>query len=166
MYSRRLETPLGEMLAVVGAEGALRRLEFLGRGRMEEQESDPSRFERLLRQLAEYFEGARREFDLALAPDGTSFQKAVWSELCRIPFGARISYGELARRLGRPDAARAVGAANGANPIAIVVPCHRVVGSDGSLTGYGGGLPIKRWLLDHEAGLRRLPVAGAAGPAI
>ena len=102
------------------------------------------------RQLTEYFSGRRREFDLPLAPAGTEFQRAVWTALRAIPYGETISYGELARRLGRPRAARAVGTANGRNPIPIVIPCHRVVGADGSLVGYGGGLDIKRRLLELE----------------
>jgi len=101
-------------------------------------------------QLAEYFAGTRRNFELPLAPRGTPFQLAVWRALQRIPYGETISYGELARRLGAPNAARAVGLANGANPLAIIVPCHRVIGADGSLTGFGGGLPIKRALLALE----------------
>jgi methylated-DNA-[protein]-cysteine S-methyltransferase len=107
-------------------------------------------------QLAEYFAGQRRVFDVALAPRGTEFQRAVWRKLRTIPLGETRSYGELARALGRPSASRAVGAANGKNPISIIVPCHRVVGSTGHLTGYAGGVPAKRWLLDHEhAGARR-----------
>ncbi len=102
-------------------------------------------------QLAEYFAGARTEFDLPLAPEGTDFQKRVWQELTRIPYGARISYGELAGRLGNPGASRAVGLANGRNPISIVVPCHRVIGASGKLTGYGGGLERKQALLELEA---------------
>jgi len=102
-------------------------------------------------QLGEYFAGRRRDFDLPLDGVGTAFQRDVWRALCGIPFGATCGYGELAARLGRPSAARAVGAANGKNPIAIVVPCHRVIGKDGTLTGYAGGMAIKQWLLDHEA---------------
>jgi methylated-DNA-[protein]-cysteine S-methyltransferase len=101
-------------------------------------------------QLIEYFAGERTEFDLPLAPEGTGFQRKVWSELCAIPYGVTISYGELARRIGQPTAARAVGLANGSNPLPIVVPCHRVIGADGSLTGFGGGIERKRWLLAHE----------------
>jgi methylated-DNA-[protein]-cysteine S-methyltransferase len=101
-------------------------------------------------QLGEYFAGRRKEFEVPLAPQGTPFQRAVWSELLRIPFGETVSYGEIAARIARPRAVRAVGAANGRNPIALIVPCHRVIGSDGTLTGYGGGLPTKRWLLAHE----------------
>ena len=102
------------------------------------------------RQLAEYFAGRRRDFDLPLVPAGTDFQLAVWRALGDIPFGATTSYGDVARRIGRPRAVRAVGAANGANPLSIVVPCHRVVGRDGRLTGYGGGLPAKQRLLKLE----------------
>jgi methylated-DNA-[protein]-cysteine S-methyltransferase len=101
-------------------------------------------------QLAGYFSGARTEFDLPLAPAGTDFQCRVWAGLLAIPYGQTISYGELARRVGSPAASRAVGLANGRNPIAIVVPCHRVIGSDGSMTGYGGGLDRKRFLLALE----------------
>ena len=102
-------------------------------------------------QLSEYFAGERRVFDLPLAaPYGTAFQRRVWSVLPAIPYGQTIHYGELARRTGNPKASRAVGAANGANPLPIVVPCHRVIGANGTLTGFGGGLPTKRWLLEHE----------------
>ena len=104
------------------------------------------------RQLDRYFEGTLTEFDLPLGPRGTPFQQQVWAALCDIPYGETISYGELARRVGRPGSARAVGAANGSNPISIIIPCHRVIGSDGRLTGYGGGIDRKAWLLDHEAG--------------
>ena len=109
-------------------------------------------------QLAEYFAGDRQDFDLALAPVGTPFELAVWEALRRIPFGETRSYGEIAQEIGRPGAARAVGRANGANPIPIVVPCHRVIGSDGSLTGFGGGLAAKSRLLEIEGREgRRLP---------
>lgn len=101
-------------------------------------------------QLVEYFAGRRREFDVPLDPRGTGFEQAAWAQLLRIPFGATISYGEQARRLGDGGAARGVGRANGRNPISIIVPCHRVVGADGSLTGYGGGVERKRWLLSFE----------------
>lgn len=101
-------------------------------------------------QLTEYFAGERQAFALPLHPLGTAFQLEVWQELARIPYGATISYGELARRIGKPQAMRAVGAANGRNPLPIVLPCHRVIGSDGSLTGFGGGLPVKRLLLALE----------------
>jgi len=109
-------------------------------------------------QLEEYFAGTRSEFDLPLDPHGTPFQQKAWEVLRTIPYGATISYGEQARRLGVPSAARAVGAANGRNPIPIIVPCHRVVGSDGSLTGFAAGVESKAWLLHHERGRLRLPL--------
>jgi methylated-DNA-[protein]-cysteine S-methyltransferase len=101
-------------------------------------------------QLTEYFAGERADFDLPLAPVGTPFQQRVWQRLRQIPLGQTSSYGELAAEIGQPAAVRAVGMANGRNPISIIVPCHRVVGSTGALTGYAGGLAAKRWLLDHE----------------
>ncbi len=100
-----------------------------------------------------YFEGGRGQFDLPIAPRGTDFQQVVWAALRALRLGERISYGELARRIGRPGAGRAVGLANARNPIGIIVPCHRVIGAGGSLTGYGGGLGRKQWLLEHEASL-------------
>jgi methylated-DNA-[protein]-cysteine S-methyltransferase len=106
-----------------------------------------------VQQLREYFAGNRRVFELPLAAEGTEFQQRVWQALMALEFGQTCSYGELARAIGQPSASRAVGAANGRNPLSIVVPCHRVIGSDGSLTGYGGGEANKRWLLEHEARL-------------
>ena len=103
------------------------------------------------RQLAAYFAGTLRTFSLPLALSGTPFQNRVWTALRDVPYGATCSYAELAERIGKPDAIRAVGAANGQNPIPIVIPCHRVIGKDGSLTGFGGGLPMKKWLLAHES---------------
>jgi methylated-DNA-[protein]-cysteine S-methyltransferase len=108
-------------------------------------------FEDARRQLDDYFAGRRTDFDLPLAMSGTEFQRRVWTELRSIPYGTTISYGELAERIGNPNASRAVGLANGRNPLPIVVPCHRVIGANGSLTGYGGGLERKRTLLDLEA---------------
>ena len=102
------------------------------------------------RQLGEYFDGRRRAFDLLLAPEGTAFQRRVWAALAALGYGETVSYAELARRAGAPGAARAVGAANGRNPVPVVVPCHRVIGADGTLTGFGGGVERKRWLLAHE----------------
>ncbi len=102
-------------------------------------------------QLNQYFAGERFDFDLKLSPLGTHFQRRVWQGLSRIPYGKTCSYGDLARELGCPKASRAIGMANGRNPISIIVPCHRVIGANGALTGYGGGLAAKRWLLDHEA---------------
>ncbi len=106
------------------------------------------------KQLKAYFAGELTEFDLPLNMRGTEFQRQVWQELQNIPFGVTISYGELAERVGNPNSSRAVGAANGRNPISIVVPCHRVIGSNGKLTGYGGGVERKEWLLAHESKLR------------
>ena len=114
-------------------------------------EGDGKRNPEVARQLDEFFSGKRQTFDFPLAPKGSSFQKRVWAELLKIPFGETISYGELARRMGNPAASRAVGRANATNPIALIVPCHRVIGSTGKLTGYGGGLDRKEWLLNHEA---------------
>jgi methylated-DNA-[protein]-cysteine S-methyltransferase len=113
-------------------------------------------FEDVVAQLMEYFAGTRRQFDLPLAPAGTPFQQRVWAALLDIPYGHTISYGELASRIGQKSASRAVGLANGSNPLPIVIPCHRVIGANGKLTGYGGGLPIKERLLAHERGDRRL----------
>ena len=111
---------------------------------------DPGHFRTARTQLEEYFAGDRRVFDLPLAAAGTDFQRAVWQALAAVPYGLTLSYGELARRIGRERAVRAVGLANGRNPLSIVVPCHRVIGGNGALTGYGGGLDRKRFLLDLE----------------
>jgi len=108
-----------------------------------------------VQQLSEYFAGSRREFELALNLNGTEFQRRVWRELTEIPYGETWSYGQLAARIEKPTASRAVGLANGSNPISVIIPCHRVIGANGSLTGYGGGLPRKRWLLAHEGALTR-----------
>ena len=115
------------------------------------EDSSAPPLQKTIAQLRAYFSGTLTAFDLPLAASGTEFQKKVWRELCNIPFGATISYGELARRIGRPSASRAVGHCNARNPISIIVPCHRVIGSDRSLTGYAGGLERKRALLVHEA---------------
>jgi methylated-DNA-[protein]-cysteine S-methyltransferase len=112
---------------------------------------DDKAIARVRKQIDEYCAGKRQEFDLELAAEGTPFQHEVWDALVEIPFGTTTSYGALAKRIGYPNGARAVGLANGANPVGLIVPCHRVIGSDGSLTGYGGGLPLKRALLKHEA---------------
>ena len=110
------------------------------------------------RQLTAYFAGRLEAFDVPVAPNGTDFQRRVWNMLRKIPFGSTISYAELARRVGNTAAVRAVGAANGRNPIPIIVPCHRVIGSDGSLTGFGGGIERKRWLLEHEGAQASLSI--------
>lgn len=123
---------------------------------------DPGPFREVVRQLAAYFAGERARFDLPIALHGTEFQQVVWAGLREIESGERISYGELARRIGRPSASRAVGLANGRNPVSIIVPCHRVIGASGSLTGYGGGLGRKQWLLEHEAAFVARPRGATA----
>ena len=152
-----IDSPLGEILLVGNGQG-LMALEFQDGTKpteiIAEWEQDDARFAEEIGQLRAYFSGKRQQFDLQLAPKGTAFQKEVWRELQAIPYGQTISYGELAQRIGRPKAARAVGAANGANPLALIVPCHRVLGSNGRLTGYRGGLSIKEALLAHEQGYR------------
>jgi methylated-DNA-[protein]-cysteine S-methyltransferase len=127
------------------------------------RDDDAEPFAEAAAQLAEYFAGERAAFDLPLAPRGTPFQQRVWAALLEIPYGGTTSYGELAARIGSPGAARAVGLANGRNPIGIVVPCHRVVGSTGALTGYGGGIETKRRLLAAERDRTRVQAVTAAG---
>lgn len=122
---------------------------------------DDSRFRDAREQLIAYFDGKLKQFDLPLAPKGTEFQKIVWTALLDIPFGATEGYGALAKRIGHDGAARAVGLANGHNPIGIIIPCHRVIGANGSLTGYGGGIERKQWLLAHE---QRFAPASSAQP--
>ena len=147
MTMLHLDSPLGR-LALHASEHGLARIELAARGGA----SQPTPLlELAARQLAEYFAGERASFDLPLDPRGSDFDLAVWTELRRIPHGETISYAELARRVGRPSAARAVGGANGRNPLPIVIPCHRVVASDGSLGGYAGGLAMKRALLGIES---------------
>lgn len=141
------------MILAAREDGALTHLQFVHRFTPPDHWlEDVARFDAARRQLDEYFAGKRRRFDLPLAPAGTDFQRRVWWALLAIPYGEAISYGELARRVGKPRAARAVGAANGANPIAIIIPCHRVVGASG-IGGYAGGLDIKRHLLALEGAL-------------
>lgn len=148
-----LTTPIGELLLTADDDGALTAVHLPGRhGDTDGWERDDELLADARRQLTEYFAGERTTFDLPLRPAGAPFQLRVWDALLRIPYGETASYGEIARELGHPTAARAVGAANGRNPLAIVVPCHRVIGSNGSLTGYAGGLECKRALLDLEAG--------------
>jgi methylated-DNA-[protein]-cysteine S-methyltransferase len=146
------EGPEGPLLLALDDDGALVRLHFAHRRDHVEDgwQRDDVALDAWRDQLDEYFAGTRTTFDLPLRLHGTTFQVEVWEQLRRIPYGETISYGELAKRVDRPEAARAVGAANGQNPIAIVVPCHRVIGADGSLTGFGGGLDWKRRLLDLE----------------
>jgi len=154
-----MDSPCGPLRLVLNEGGSVRGIDF-AKGRTavqfhQEAEDagwilDEEKTADLRRQLEEYFAGKRQSFDLRLAPEGTEFQRQVWAALEELPFGTTTSYGVLARDIGRPKASRAVGAANGANPIPIVVPCHRVIGANGSLTGFGGGLKSKKVLLELE----------------
>jgi methylated-DNA-[protein]-cysteine S-methyltransferase len=157
LHSTTHHTPVGE-LTLIASDRGLRailwpKLSPLRAGISPRPRRDPdhSILQKTVQQLDEYFAGDRTTFDLPLDIEGTRFQLAAWRSLADIPFGATTTYGRQAAALGIPTAARAVGAANGANPVCIVLPCHRVIGADGSLTGFGGGLPVKQWLLDHEA---------------
>lgn len=152
----RLDTPIG-VLTLAADEHGLRRIDFPPprpppAGEDWREGSNGVLLE-ARHQLDEYFAGKRKAFDLPLSPHGTDFQRAVWTQLAAIPYGSTWSYRDLARRIGRPAAMRAVGAANGRNPLPIVLPCHRVIGADGSLTGFGGGLPTKAFLLRLEGSL-------------
>ena len=155
IYYSTLDSPVGELLLVADADGIRGIYAAAHRKRSEpeprpEWRRDDAALGETRSQLKAYFAGERQEFTLALNPQGTPFQKRVWKLLESIPYGTTTTYGQLARRLGTPTASRAVGAANGRNPISFVVPCHRVIGQDGSLTGYGGGLEMKRTLLELE----------------
>ncbi|HEV7138991.1 MAG TPA: methylated-DNA--[protein]-cysteine S-methyltransferase [Steroidobacteraceae bacterium] len=156
MYWHEIDSPIGRLL-LAGDGGSLIHLGFQSGPRPQvpggDWVADAAPFRAAIGQLGEYFAGRRQSFDLPLAPRGTEFQRRVWRALTEIPYGTTISYGELARRIGNPSASRAVGLANGANPVPIVVPCHRVIGANGSLTGFGGGLPIKHKLLALEGSL-------------
>lgn len=146
----RIDSPLGE-LQLVGDGLSLTGLEMSPRSAPSGGERDPDAFAAVETQLRAYFAGELTEFDVPLAPAGSGFQLAVWAALLRIPYGETVSYGEIAAEIGRPDAVRAVGTTNGRNPIAVIIPCHRVIGANGTLVGYGGGLPRKRLLLELEA---------------
>ena len=152
MVSRALSTPIGELL-LVGDGRVLSRIDLPGRhGSVEGAVEDREAFAAAVDQLAAYFVGELREFALELDPVGGQFDRSVWGEVARIPYGATATYGAVARSIGHPGSSRAVGAANGRNPLPIVVPCHRVVGSTGRLVGYAGGLDAKRALLGLESG--------------
>ncbi|CAG4975753.1 MAG: methylated-DNA--[protein]-cysteine S-methyltransferase [Lysobacter sp.] len=161
-----IESPVGPLLLAAGDDG-LHAIEFhasrhpVRRGADWQQGHHPL-LDRAREQLAAYFAGERHGFDLPLAPRGTEFQRAVWHALASIPYGQTVSYAQLAARVGRPTATRAVGAANGRNPLPIVLPCHRVIGADGSLTGFGGGLPTKQFLLELEGALPRADLFAVA----
>lgn len=165
-----IETPIGVMVAGAVEEGMCL-LEFIDRRMLNTEYKDLARLlktsveegenkhvKEIRRQLKEYFDGKRKEFTLPLVTPGTGFQQAVWLELQKIPFGSTRTYQEQAEALNKPGAVRAVANANGMNRISIVIPCHRIIGSDGNLTGYGGGLWRKRWLLDHEKRFSGMPV--------
>jgi len=166
LFLDRLDTPIGELLIVADREGNLRATQWTdheeslqwwlgGRyGKLGYRVERASDRLHITREIARYFAGELTAIDeLPVKTEGTAFQQEVWRELRRIPCGTTISYGQLAKRIGRPSAVRAVGSANGSNPIGVVVPCHRVIGSDGTLTGYGGGLERKLWLLRHEGAI-------------
>jgi methylated-DNA-[protein]-cysteine S-methyltransferase len=159
MLYTTFESPIGELL-LTGDGHALSRLSMQGGRRPVSvdprwQRNDES-FDDIRRQLREYFDGERAGFDVPLQMTGNAFEQRVWAALREIPYGETVSYGQLAASIGQPGAARAVGLANGRNPVAVIVPCHRVIGADGSLTGFGGGLGRKRFLLDLEAGVQSL----------
>jgi len=156
-HTTTMQSPVGELRLIAGERGLrailwgaedAERIASIDRDELVEG-STPV-LDEAVSQLEEYFAGTRREFDLPLDPAGTAFQQSAWNVLRTIPYGTTISYGQQAEQLGDPNKARAVGAANGKNPLSIVVPCHRVVGSNGQLTGFAGGLDVKSWLLDHE----------------
>lgn len=158
IYASQIRTPVDDVVVAVDAAGALVLLEFFDRRRPEDLVRELGAVEwsdaplaEVKRQLDEYFAGKRRTFDLELNPAGSGFQYRVWREVQRIPYGRTSSYGEVAATIDRPGAARAVGRANATNPVCLVTPCHRVIGKDGSLTGFGGGIETKRWLLAHES---------------
>lgn len=150
----RIDSPVGKLLLAADAQG-LRQVSFGSSKRaalvQPQWREDNAPFAEVIRQLQAYFSGELKHFDLPLAPEGTEFQLRVWNSLRTIPYGETISYAQLAQKIGNPQAVRAVGLANGSNPIPIIVPCHRVIGSDGSLTGFGGGLANKRILLVLES---------------
>jgi methylated-DNA-[protein]-cysteine S-methyltransferase len=155
MFFYTMDSPMGRLL-LAGNEDGLRLIRFPNRVRTGEPKAnwrkDPEPLRETMSQLDAYFDGRRRSFDLKLALEGTPFQMSVWRALKEIPYGETLSYGELAEKIGRPGAARAVGGAVGKNPLPIVLPCHRVIGSNGSLTGFGGGLDRKKALLSLEKG--------------
>ena len=162
----RLQVPFGE-LTVVASDKGVRYITF-------ENDAHPKSYQnmsviddashpvvaRTVAQLHEYIKGTRRTFDVPLDLVGTEFQVQAWNALAKVPYGTTASYAQQAASIGRPKATRAIGAANGRNPVVVVLPCHRIVGADGSLTGFGGGLPVKKWLLDHEANVTQGPKAG------
>ncbi len=163
IFASRIPTPVDDMVAAVDGDGALVLLEFADGRRPADLVSglgdviwSDAALAEIHRQLDEYFAGQRREFDVAIRPAGSDFQHRVWQVVQGIPYGETKSYGEVAAQLDRAGASRAVGRANATNPVCLLTPCHRVIGKDGSLTGFGGGIETKRWLLEHESAQRRL----------
>ncbi|HEY5274504.1 MAG TPA: methylated-DNA--[protein]-cysteine S-methyltransferase [Acidimicrobiales bacterium] len=158
LRSTVVTTPIGDVV-LIGANDVLVELELPGDSRVRHPEGHPGRDDAALvdaaAQLSEYFSGTRRSFDLAVAPQGTEFQTTVWATLAEIPYGTTATYGEVAAKVGNAKASRAVGMANNRNPIALIIPCHRVIGASGKLVGYGGGLPAKEFLLNLERGAPR-----------
>lgn len=150
MKTAFIETPVGILELKGDAEG-LASVLFKDAENVMVSEKIPKELKETVNQLQEYFEGKRKEFNLILSPEGTDFQKKVWKQLEQIPFGKTTSYQQMANQLGDPKVIRAAASANGKNPISIIIPCHRVIGTDGSLTGYAGGLHRKKWLLEHES---------------
>lgn len=155
VYTTTYDSPIGK-LTLAADELGLRHIVFAQGSRSfappAHWQPSGSEFVELSQQLDEYFAGTRKTFKLKLAPQGTEFQRSVWQALMQVDYAHTTSYGEIAKLIGKPKASRAVGAANGANPIPIIIPCHRIVGASGKLTGFGGGLPTKQWLLAHERG--------------
>ncbi|MFD2563684.1 methylated-DNA--[protein]-cysteine S-methyltransferase [Aquimarina rubra] len=145
-----IETPLG-ITSITGDENGITKISITEDSQKAPSKEIPDTLKEAVIQLQDYFEGKRNEFTIKLNPSGTDFQKKVWTELSKIPFGKTVTYLDIAKRLGDPKCIRAAASANGKNPLWIVVPCHRVIGSDGSLTGYAGGLWRKKWLLEHES---------------
>ncbi len=148
-YTTYLQTPIGQ-LKITANDKAVTSVHFVKKGEKVKSEKPNTVTHQCKKQLKEYFAGRRKKFELPLELEGTEFQKKVWKALMKIPYGETVSYGEIAKKIKNKKAVRAVGRANNKNKIAIVIPCHRVIGADGSLTGYAGGLEIKQWLLTHE----------------
>lgn len=147
LYKAFYESEIG-VVEIEGSEDGITYVEFTG---VKEHDDVPGCLEEACKQIREYFEGKRKIFELKLAPKGTEFQRKVWGKLLEVPYGKTVTYTDIARAVDNPKGVRAVGSANGSNPISIIIPCHRIIGSNGSLTGYGGGLWRKKWLLEHEA---------------
>lgn len=149
MHTVFTQSPIG-VIEIVGNSEGVSSILFKDDDSLAISESIPKELNDVVTQLQEYFEGKRSTFNVKIAPKGTDFQKRVWKELLNIPFGKTLNYQQIANKLGDPKVIRAAASANGKNPISIIIPCHRVIGSDGSLTGYAGGLHRKKWLLEHE----------------